>query len=271
MKAAPLALTFALLAVGTAQAAEGDKPARPWNLELGVGASYEPNYSGANASSPRLLLWASGEYATRDWGTLALDSGSLTLDPQLRWTVGDDRTWGLGLLLGYRAGRSDSDPGLIADNGSDRLQGMGSVSAAVDGGVQGWAAVFGVPVFAQLRSALGGDQGTLGVLGIYLPLEPTREFTLTVLPSVAWANGKQMQALYGVTPVQSAASGFTAYSAGAGWQNAALEIDGDWKIAGPWHLVGGVAYQRLLGNAADSPLVQGKNQWSGLVGLSCKF
>lgn len=271
MKTIPLAVAVALFACTAAQAAQGDIAGRPWELELGVGVSYEPNYSGADASSPRLLLWASGEYKTQNWGSFALDSGSLTLDPQLRWTFGDDKNYGIGLLLGYRAGRSDSDPSLIADNGSDRLRGMGSVGAAIDGGVQGWVAVFGVPVFAQLRSALGGDQGTLGVLGVYLPLELTREFTLTVLPSVTWANDKQMQALYGVTAAQSAASGFTAYSAGAGWQNAALEVDGDWKIAGPWHLVGGVAYRRLLGDAADSPLVQDKSQWSGLIGLSYRF
>jgi outer membrane scaffolding protein for murein synthesis (MipA/OmpV family) len=148
---------------------------------------------------------------------------------------------------------------------------MGSVSAAVDGGVQGWVAVLGVPVFAQLRAALSGDQGTIGVLGIYMPLELARDFTLTVLPSVTWANGKEMQTFYGVTPAQSAASRFPAYCAGAGWQNAALEIDGGWKIAGPWHLLGGVGYQRLLGNAADSPLVQHKNQWSGLMSLSYRF
>lgn len=271
MKMMHAAMTVALLVLGTARAAEDDQAGRPWQLELGVGASYEPNYSGADASSPRLLLWASGEYRTERWGAFALDSGSLTLDPQLRWTFGDDKNYGIGPLLGYRTGRDDSDPGWFADSGSDRLEGMGSVSAAVDGGVQGWVAVFGVPVFAQLRAALNGDQGTIGVLGVYLPLKLTPDFTLTVLPSVTWANGKQMQAFYGVTPAQSAASGFAAYSAGAGWQNAALEINGDWKIAAPWHLVGGVAYQRLLGNAADSPLVQDKNQWSGLIGLSYKF
>ncbi len=271
MKAVHAAMTLALLALGAAQAKDGDSGGRPWQLELGLGVSHEPNYSGANESSPRLLLWANGECRTERWGVYALDSGSLTLAPQLRWTVGDDKNYGVGLLFGHRTGRSESNPGLIADGGSDRLKGMGSVSAAVDGGVQGWVAVLGVPVFAQLRTALSSDQGTIGVLGIYMPLELARDFTLTVLPSVTWANDKEMQTFYGVTPAQSAASRFSAYSAGAGWKNAALEINGDWKIAGSWHLLGGVAYQRLLGNAADSPLVQHKNQWSGLISLSYRF
>jgi outer membrane protein len=264
-------LVVALLAFGSAQAAEADKANRPWQLEMGVGASYEPDYSGSQASSPRLLLWASGKYQTERWGKFAFDSGSLTLDPQLRWDFISTKDHGLGLLFGYRTGRSDSNPGLIADNGSSRLEGTGTVGAAEDGGLTGYVAVFGVPLFAQVRAAIGGDQGTVGVLGIYLPLELTRDFALTVLPSVTWADDKQMQAFYGVTPTQSAASGFATYSADAGWQNAALELGGDWNLVGPWHLVSGVAYQRLLGNAADSPLTQDKNQWSGLVGLSYKF
>lgn len=125
MKTMHAAMTVALLALGTTRAAEDDKAGRPWQLELGVGASYEPNYSSADASSPRLLLWASGEYRTERWGTFALDSGLLTLDPQLRWTFGDDKNYGIGPLLGYRTGRNDSDPGWFADSGNDRLEGNG--------------------------------------------------------------------------------------------------------------------------------------------------
>jgi outer membrane protein len=265
------ALGTALLALGVAQAAEVENSSRPWQLELGVGASYQPDYSGSKTSSPRALLWASGEYTTENWGKFALDSGSLTLDPQLRWNFIDGEEASFGLLLGYRDGRSDSNPGWFADPGSTRLKGMGSVNAAVDAGVQGHVAVFGVPLFAQVRAALNGDQGTIGVLGAFLPLDLTRDFTLTVLPSVTWANAKQMQAFYGVTPAQSAASGFKAYDVGSGWQNAALELVGDWKITGPWHLIGSAGYQRLLGDAADSPLTQDKNQWSGMLGLSYRF
>jgi outer membrane protein len=258
-----------LLTLGTAVAAEGEQ--RPWQLELGAGLSYEPDYSGSSASSPRLLLWASGEYRSERWGKFALDAGSLTLDPQLRWDFFDSDDYGVGLLLGYRNGRSESDPGLIADAGSARLKGMGTVSAAVDGGVAGYVKVFGIPLFAQVRSALNGDQGTLGILGVYLPLDLGDGVELTVLPSVTWANGKQMQTFYGVTPAQSAASGFAVYDAGAGWQNAALELAATWKISGPWLLVGSVAYQRLLGDAADSPLTQDRNQVSGLLGLAYRF
>lgn len=95
------------------------------------------------------------------------------------------------MLLGHRVCRRDSAPGLISDDGSNRPKGMGSVGAAVDGGVQGWVAVFDVPVFAQLRAALNGAYGYTGVIGLYLPLELANDFTLTMLPTVTRANRKQ--------------------------------------------------------------------------------
>ena len=76
-----------------------------------------------------------------------------------------------------------------------------------------------------------------------------------------------MRAVYGVGSAQSAASGFAAYSPGAGWQSVALETAADWPIAAQWHIVASIAYERLLGNAADSPLVAARNQVSGLLGL----
>ena len=273
-------LAAALLALGAAPVRAADAagdfvaapPARSWQLELGGGASYVPDYSGSSTSSPRALLWASGEYQTESWGKFALDSGSLTISPELRWNFVDGRDAALGLLLGYRSGRSDSKTGSLgSDSGSSSLKGMGSVNFAIDAGVQGHVTVLGVPLFGQLRAALDGDQGTLAILGAYLPFELGDSFQLTVLPSATWANTKQMHAFYGVTPAQSTASGFAAYQVGSGWQTAALELAGDWKIAGPWHAVASIAYQRLLGSAAASPLTLDKNQVSGLLGLSYRF
>ena len=204
--------------------------------------------------------------------TFAFDSGSLVLNPEVRWNFLDGRDAAFGLLLGYRDGRDEEDPGLLGGGtGSTRLQGMGTIDTAVDAGVQGHVLVFGVPLFAQVRSALNSEQGTLAILGAYVPLKLGSSFELTVMPTVTWADSTQMQAFYSVTPVQSARSGFRTYEAGSGWQSAALEIGGDLTISGGWHAIGSVAYQRLLADAAASPVVQEKGQASGLLGLSYRF
>ncbi len=266
----PLGMLLALVAE-LAGAAGAGSPAPRGQLELGIGASCEPDYSGGGASGPRALLWAGGEYRSDSWGAFALDSGSLTLDPQVRWTFSESSGRGFGLLLGYREGRSESDPGWLGDAGSARLRGLGSVESAVDAGLQGYVKVFGVPFFAQVRAALNGDQGTLAVIGLYLPFQVSHRLDVIVLPSLTWGDATQMRAMYGVTPAQAASSGFATFQPGAGWRSTALELVGDWEISGPWRAIASVACQRLLGSAARSPLTQDRNGFSGLVGLAYRL
>ena len=54
--------------------------------------------------------------------------------------------------------------------------------------------------------------------------------------------------------------GCTRYDPAAAWEEAALEVVGDWRMGGGWHLLASLAYQRLLGDAATSPLVQTRSQ-----------
>jgi len=243
-----------------------------WDLQFGAGIASMPDYSGASSSSARLRVWADGAYRTADFGTFAIDSGSLTIDPELRWDFVDSRELGYGILVGYRSGRGDSSPGFAsANSGSARLTGLPNISGAIDVGLVGHIAVFGVPLFAQVRSAVNGAQGTLLNAGVYLSLPLDAALELTVLPTVTWANGREMRAFYGVTTEQSTTTGFAAYSTSAGWENAALEVAGDWKIGSGWYLLASVAYQRLLGNAAASPLIQTRNQASAFAGAAWNF
>jgi len=241
-------------------------------LEAGIGTAWSPTYSGSRASVAQLRLWANGNYPTTDFGTVALDSGSLTIDPELRWDFVDLHDAGLGALLGYRPGRSDRNPAFVGwSSGADTLRGLPNVPGAFDAGAQGFVSIFGFPLFAQVRSALGGAQGTLVNLGAFATFSIRADTELSVLPTVTWANARQMQAFYGVAAGTTSAAGFAPYTPGAGWQNAALEIGGDWRVLGAWHVVASIAYQRLLGAAAASPIVETRNQASGLIGLVRHF
>ena len=245
---------------------------RPWDLQLGAGVAVAPRYSGASESTPRRRLWVDAEYRTTGLGSIAVDSGSLTIDPELRWNLIDGKEAGFGPLVGYRFGRNDTNPGFTsANDGSTHLQGLPTVSSTLDAGVQGHVMVFGVPAFAQARWALSGTQGTLVNVGLYLPLWPEHSFSLTLLPTATWADARQMQALYGVNAQASATTGFATYVPGAGWEKAALEIIPEWKLSISLHFVGSVAYERLLGNAAHSPLVQSRSQVSILSGVTWSF
>ncbi len=270
MEAFLVCLAIALpLTATTAFSAEGQ---RPWDLELGMGMAQAPDYEGATTASPRMKIWADGAYRTDGFGVIALDSGSLTVSPELRWDIIDSTDFGVGPLVGYRTGRNDSNPKIAsANDGSARLHGLPNVAAAVDLGISVHRTVGGVPLFAQVRSAVSDAQGTLAVVGAYAPLEPTADLELTVLPTITWADARQTRAFFGVTPSAAQASGFPPYSPGAGWQNGAIEVGADWQFASRWHLIASLAYQRLLGEAARSPIVQSPNQMSVLVGISCSL
>lgn len=264
-----VAAAFAVLLSASAIA---DDAKRNWELAIGIGATYSPDYNGSRAASGRLQLWADGSYRTEGFGTLALDSGSLTIAPEARWDFVDSADGGIGALVGYRAGRNDRKPRLIgAEDGSPFLTGLPSVSSTLDAGMAGHLTVLGLPLFAQIRSAAGGAQGTLLNLGAYIPLKPQPDFELTVLPTVTYSNTRQMRAFYGVSAAASMNSGFAPYDPGAGWENAAIEIGGDWHLSGGLHLIVSLAYQRLLGNAAASPIAQTPNQPSALVGIAVDF
>jgi outer membrane scaffolding protein for murein synthesis (MipA/OmpV family) len=258
-------------ACALATAAAADEK-RNWDLELGVGAAYAPDYRGASAARSGLRIWADGAYRTEGFGTIALDSGALTIAPEVRWDFVDSPNAGIGVLIGYRTGRNDRNPGFAsASDGSARLRGLQNMSGAVDAGVSGRTTVLGVPLFGQLRMALNGPQGALANLGIYLPVKPTSDLELTILPTVTWANARQMRAVYGVSRTAATASGFASYDPGAGWENAAIEVGGDWRVSDRWHLVASLAHLRLLGKPARSPIVQDATQSSALAGLVLHF
>lgn len=258
-------LAFVLIA-RFATAAETE---RDWDLEMGIGTTSTPDYTGANASSVQLRVWIDGSYRTAALGTFAIDSGSLMIDPELRWEPIGSAVAGFGVLVGYRPGRSDRRPRFASlSGGNAALRGLPQIAPAIDAGAEGHLSAFGLPVFTQVRSALNGSQGTLISLGAYAPLPMGRDGELTLLPTATWIDARQMRAFYGVAAAQSAANGIPGYRPGSGWENVALEIVGDWRLVNGWHLVASLAYERVIGNAMHSPFVVSKNQLSGLVGLA---
>jgi outer membrane scaffolding protein for murein synthesis (MipA/OmpV family) len=87
------------------------------------------------------------------------------------------------------------------------------------------------------------------------------------------------QTYFGVTPAGAVASGLPVYSVDGGWKNwrtslfAAHTLTGDLR-APKLSLFGGVAYSRLLGDFARSPVVSvagDRDQFFALGGLSYTF
>ena len=65
-----------------------------------------------------------------------------------------------------------------------------------------------------------------------------------------------MRPYFGVSTAQAAASGYPVFRPGAAFKDVSLSLSGNYAIAPRWSVVGSAGYKRLMGGAADSPLVR---------------
>ena len=92
--------------------------------------------------------------------------------------------------------------------------------------------------------------------------------------STTWADDNYTQTFYGVTATQSARSGMQQYTAESGFKDAGITLDLDYRLTENWSVTGRVGYKRMLGDAADSPLVSDRgseDQFSTGIFVSYRF
>ena len=87
---------------------------------------------------------------------------------------------------------------------------------------------------------------------------------------MTWGSDNYMDTYFGVSSPDSIKSGLPVFAASSGMRDARGWLVGMFHFNRNWHLAGGVTYSRLLGDAADSPVVSergSENQWVFGVGL----
>ena len=84
---------------------------------------------------------------------------------------------------------------------------------------------------------------------------PTPFFLLGAYASVTWGSDDYMGTYFGVDPSGAAASGLPAFDAGSGARDATLGLVAIVPVSARMVVGAGVIYGRLLGDAADSPIV----------------
>ena len=122
-----------------------------------------------------------------------------------------------------------------------------------------------------MRRAFESAGRTLVIVGVYAPIAWGDRLTLTLLPTIVWADADEAQTYFGVSPEDAAGAGLAAYSVAAGWLRAGCETAIDIKISGGWSVTADLAYTRLLGDAARSPIVESADKLSAGLGLTYEF
>ena len=253
-------------ASAAAPATAADDAPGDWEGAIGAILRYGPEYPGSDLRGTsattsffvrykRFSISNGGGFVTRRADDVLRGVG-LDLSRSERTRV--------GLQLRLDRGRNDGS--------SAGLQGLGDVRAtlrarlAATWRLDGWRVGGGWSVDALGRG--GGNLGDFGI-GHEQRLSPDTVWSWGV--TLTAAGDRYMQSYFGVTPEQSARSGYPVYEAGAGLRDITLALGFRSELTPRWVALGGVSRTRLLGPAADSPLTTEPNTWGLSGGLAWRF
>lgn len=110
-------------------------------------------------------------------------------------------------------------------------------------------------VFADVRNGVIGHHDWAGVLGADAISRPSDALTLTAGPRVNFGDEGFTDTYFGVTAEAAAASGLEAYDTNGGVTSVGMELSARYNLSDRWGVEGVAAYDRLVDDAADSPIV----------------
>lgn len=216
-------------------------PSGVWTVTVGMGGEYRPDFEGSKHSG----LLPVPIFSIRRAGSIeqfrgARDSSSIAL-----------------IDFGYlRAGPAGKFVPERKASDHAELTGLPDVKAALELG--GFVEYYPVDWFrarAELRQGVTGHHGTVADFSadVIVPVMP--RLTVSAGPRFTWKSTDATATYFGVDAAQALASGLPMYEAKGGAHSVGVGGKVAYRINPQWQVYSYVEYQKLLGDAADSPLV----------------
>ncbi|WOI55667.1 MipA/OmpV family protein [Palleronia sp. LCG004] len=238
-------------------------------------AESAPAYAAPRASTPDLVFTLRGGVAsTPDY----FGSDSYGVGPDFGFRLG------YANLFGRELGNADaSDPGyglglrgsfryIDERSGDDNseLAGLDDVDETLELGLGLGYTSYRFNVFADARYGVVGHESFVGELGADVITYPTDNLTVTLGPRMLIGSGDYADTYFGVTESEAARSNFAAYDPDGGVLSAGLELGATYAINDRWGVEGAVTWDRFMGDAEDSPIVQqgDRDQYGLRVGIT---
>lgn len=123
----------------------------------------------------------------------------------------------------------------------------------------------------EVRKGVTGHKGWIGVGGADFVMRDGDAWLFSIGPRLTWSGDRYQDAWFGVTPAASLTSGLSAYDPGGGIQAYGATASFLTQLSAQWGISTYAKYDRLVGDAADSPLTRvygSRDQFSGGVALS---
>lgn len=253
-----------LLGAGAAQAQV--MQSSQWDVELGIGAAYEPEYMGSDSYSFGFLPVVNIEYDR----TVFIHTGDMDgIDDFDGVAVGanaiDDGNLKVFGGLHYRFGQPD-DPG--------PLQGLSTTDDTLEIFAGAEYAVDFFKVDATLYQGLdllntNAHDGLLLDVGMAVGARLSQEFDVLGRLGLTWGSSNYMNNHYSVSAAELTANqsatgrnqlGSTPFSASDSFQDVSLSVVANYRFTDNFSIRGLFEASRLLDNAASSPIVANGGQ-----------
>ncbi|WP_319518617.1 MipA/OmpV family protein [uncultured Martelella sp.] len=238
-------------AISGPQPLEKQAFASRWEVIVGGGASFRPAYEGGDEMEISPIPIVSIGYA--DW--LQLDPGGLDA------TLYKDGGFNVDARFGYESGRSEDD--------GDLLKGLGDVDFGVTAGVKVGYQWDAFEFYGVIDKTIGGSEGLKGKIGANYGWHMGEKLVVATSLEATIADENYMDSYFSINAAQSAASGLPQYKAEAGLQRVDFDISATYAFNEHWLMQAGAGVGVLVGDAADSPVVE--NEWQPQVTLSLGY
>jgi outer membrane protein len=221
---------------------------RAWSVRLGGGAAFGPDYRGSNDYKLTPVPLVNVEYS--DWLFLGFPYGL-----GVNLVRGDNLK--AGVAFGYGGGR---------DNEGD-LSAIDKVDDGAIGNVFVSYELASVTISGSFSRALSGDnQGDAVELGFDYGGRIANHWVYSLGPSLRWHSEDWNDALFSVSSAESVRLGVRPYRAGGSLSEVALGGSLTRLWGKGWSVTLAVGVSELLGDPADSPIVDDLGSASQISG-----
>jgi outer membrane protein len=251
------ALPAILLATG-ASAQEGDAPKEPRRFRVALGPQVLPSYPG----SDKLIVAPYWDISVTR-GDRPFQFESADESPGL--PVFKTGSFAIGPAFNLEGSRRRKETDLAVDE----------VGVSIEAG--GFAELWlgsAIRARGELRKGVTGHKALVGNVSVDYVARDGDKWLFAVGPRISLSDRKYQEAYFGVNAAAAARTGLTPYSPGGGLHAVGAAASTLYQLNDRWGLSGFAKYDRLVSNAADSPIVRtigSRNQFSGGAALTFTF
>jgi outer membrane protein len=254
MGSAAIAAASLLPGWGTAHAQDGND----LRVRVGLGGQVRPEFVGADG----YLLAPLGDIdIARGTNEFAFEAP----DYSFGIPVISNDNFSFGPAANLASSRKNSDVGAP----------VGKISTTIEAGAFANVKVSkSIQLHAELLKGLGGHKGLIGTIGADQIWRDGDRYVFSIGPRLVFSDSRYQRAYFGVDPVVALATGLPAYRPSGGLHAVALASGLSYQFNPRFGMFGFARYERLVGDAAKSPIVKeygSRTQLSGGVGLSYTF